>query len=153
VAFCQLSLADNLRRRQHTNLFVQQSAKLFFRLEITKLTARRYIHSFIPSITTPTNLERKFQPTWIFSIRNEPGKGQKGKETKGIMSSPEESPIQQAARRRRERREAKLKADGSARLDKITGGRIPPGGAIPIVMLPSFESMLVTAPRMCADRS
>ncbi|KAN0070682.1 hypothetical protein V8E54_011551 [Elaphomyces granulatus] len=43
------------------------------------------------------------------------------------MSSPEESPVQQAARRRRERREAKLKADGSARLDKITGGRIPPG--------------------------
>jgi len=43
------------------------------------------------------------------------------------MSSPEESPAQQAARRRRERREAKLKADGSARLDKITSlsGRIP----------------------------
>jgi hypothetical protein len=59
------------------------------------------------------------------------------------MSSPEESPIQQAARRRRERREAKLKADG----------RIPPGGAIPIVMLPSFESMFVIASWMCADRS
>ncbi|GAD94464.1 conserved hypothetical protein [Paecilomyces variotii No. 5] len=43
------------------------------------------------------------------------------------MSSAEESPAQQAARLRRERREAKIKAGGSARLDKITSlsGRAP----------------------------
>ncbi|CRG92226.1 hypothetical protein PISL3812_09282 [Talaromyces islandicus] len=43
------------------------------------------------------------------------------------MSSPEESPAQRAARQRRERREAKIKAGGSARLDKITSlsGRTP----------------------------
>lgn len=43
------------------------------------------------------------------------------------MSSAEESPAQQAARLRRERREAKIKAGGSARLDKITSlsGRTP----------------------------
>lgn len=43
------------------------------------------------------------------------------------MSSVEESPAQQAARRRRERREAKIREGGSARLDKITSlsGRPP----------------------------
>ncbi|QGA17647.1 hypothetical protein EYB26_005322 [Talaromyces marneffei] len=43
------------------------------------------------------------------------------------MSSAEESPAQKAARLRRERREAKIKAGGSARLDKITSlsGRTP----------------------------
>jgi hypothetical protein len=43
------------------------------------------------------------------------------------MSSPEESPAQRTARQRRERREAKIKAGGSARLDKITSlsGRTP----------------------------
>ncbi|KAL4891910.1 hypothetical protein BDV59DRAFT_181236 [Aspergillus ambiguus] len=43
------------------------------------------------------------------------------------MSSPEESPAQKAARLRRERREAKIKDGGAARLDKITSlsGRTP----------------------------
>ncbi|CEO60273.1 hypothetical protein PMG11_04908 [Penicillium brasilianum] len=43
------------------------------------------------------------------------------------MSTPEESPAQRAARLRRERREAKIKEGGSARLDKITSlsGRTP----------------------------
>ncbi|KAK2746586.1 hypothetical protein FQN55_005574 [Onygenales sp. PD_40] len=43
------------------------------------------------------------------------------------MSEAEESPAQRAARVRRERREAKIKAGGSARLDKITSlsGRTP----------------------------
>ncbi|KAJ5905622.1 uncharacterized protein N7473_002538 [Penicillium subrubescens] len=43
------------------------------------------------------------------------------------MSTPEESPAQRAARLRRERREAKIKEGGSARLDKITSlsGRNP----------------------------
>lgn len=36
------------------------------------------------------------------------------------MSTPEESPAQKAARLRRERREAKIREDGAARLDKIT---------------------------------
>lgn len=46
------------------------------------------------------------------------------------MSSAEESPAQKAARLRRERREAKIKAGGSARLDKITSlsGRTPTSG-------------------------
>ncbi|KAB8074116.1 hypothetical protein BDV29DRAFT_174228 [Aspergillus leporis] len=43
------------------------------------------------------------------------------------MSSAEESPAQRAARLRRERREAKIKEGGTARLDKITSlsGRTP----------------------------
>ncbi|KAF9883063.1 hypothetical protein FE257_004142 [Aspergillus nanangensis] len=43
------------------------------------------------------------------------------------MSSAEESPAQRAARLRRERREAKIRDGGAARLDKITsmGGRTP----------------------------
>ncbi|OAX84563.1 hypothetical protein ACJ72_01062 [Emergomyces africanus] len=43
------------------------------------------------------------------------------------MSAADESPAQRAARLRRERREAKIKAGGSARLDKITSlsGRTP----------------------------
>ncbi|KAK1138829.1 hypothetical protein N8T08_001746 [Aspergillus melleus] len=43
------------------------------------------------------------------------------------MSSVEESPAQRAARQRRERREAKIKEGGAARLDKITSlsGRTP----------------------------
>jgi hypothetical protein len=51
------------------------------------------------------------------------------------MSSSEESPAQQAARLRRERREAKIKAGGSARLDKITSlsGRTPASSMIPSV--------------------
>lgn len=46
--------------------------------------------------------------------------------------SSEESPAQQAARLRRERREAKIKAGGSARLDKITSlsGRTPASSMI-----------------------
>lgn len=46
------------------------------------------------------------------------------------MSEAEESPAQRAARQRRERREAKIKAGGSARLDKITSlsGRTPASG-------------------------
>ncbi|KAJ5646526.1 hypothetical protein N7490_002898 [Penicillium lividum] len=43
------------------------------------------------------------------------------------MSTPDESPAQRAARQRRERREAKIREGGSARLDKITSlsGRTP----------------------------
>lgn len=43
------------------------------------------------------------------------------------MSTPEESPAQRAARQRRERREAKIRDGGSARLDRITNlsGRTP----------------------------
>ncbi|KAJ5928593.1 hypothetical protein N7466_007549 [Penicillium verhagenii] len=43
------------------------------------------------------------------------------------MSTPDESPAQKAARLRRERREAKIRDGGSARLDKITSlsGRTP----------------------------
>lgn len=46
------------------------------------------------------------------------------------MSTPEESPAQKAARMRRERRDAKLKEGGAARLDKITSmsGRTPANG-------------------------
>ena len=46
------------------------------------------------------------------------------------MSTPEESPAQKAARMRRERRDAKLKEGGAARLDKITSmsGRTPASG-------------------------
>lgn len=46
------------------------------------------------------------------------------------MSTPEESPAQRAARLRRERREAKIKEGGSARLEKITSlsGRTPQSG-------------------------
>lgn len=46
--------------------------------------------------------------------------------------STEESPAQQAARLRRERREAKIRATGSARLDKITSlsGRPPASGTV-----------------------
>lgn len=42
----------------------------------------------------------------------------------------EESPAQRSARLRRERREAKIKGGGSARLDKITSlsGRTPQSG-------------------------
>lgn len=48
------------------------------------------------------------------------------------MSTPEESPAQRAARLRRERREAKIKEGGSARLDKITSlsGRTPQSGKV-----------------------
>ena len=48
------------------------------------------------------------------------------------MSTPEESPAQRAARQRRERREAKIKEGGSARLDKITSlsGRTPQSGKL-----------------------
>lgn len=48
------------------------------------------------------------------------------------MSAPEESPAQRAARLRRERREAKIKEGGSARLDKITSlsGRASQPGTI-----------------------
>lgn len=48
------------------------------------------------------------------------------------MSSTEETPAQQAARLRRERREAKIRAGGSARLEKITSlsGRTPASGMI-----------------------
>jgi hypothetical protein len=46
------------------------------------------------------------------------------------MSSTEESPAQRAARLRRERREAKIREGGAARLDKITSlsGRTPQSG-------------------------
>lgn len=46
------------------------------------------------------------------------------------MSTVEESPAQRAARMRRERREAKIKEGGAARLDKITSmsGRTPAAG-------------------------
>jgi hypothetical protein len=49
-----------------------------------------------------------------------------------VMSSTEESPAQRAARLRRERREAKIKEGGAARLDKITSlsGRTPSKGEI-----------------------
>lgn len=55
------------------------------------------------------------------------------------MSAPEESPAQRAARLRRERREAKIKDGGSARLDKITSlsGRTPQPGKL---MLEIFRS-------------
>ncbi|MCJ1392438.1 hypothetical protein MMC18_005305 [Xylographa bjoerkii] len=54
------------------------------------------------------------------------------------MESAEESPSQKQARIRRERREAKIKAGGSARLDKITqlSGRPPPEPA----PSPSYQS-------------
>lgn len=56
------------------------------------------------------------------------------------MSSAEESPAQKAARLRRERREAKIKAGGSARLDKITSlsGRTPASS-----MISSFELTMI----------
>lgn len=48
------------------------------------------------------------------------------------MSSTEESPAQKAARLRRERREAKIRDGGAARLDKITSlsGRTPASGMV-----------------------
>ncbi|KAL2866601.1 uncharacterized protein BJX67DRAFT_355248 [Aspergillus lucknowensis] len=63
------------------------------------------------------------------------------------MSSAEESPAQRAARLRRERREAKIKEGGPARLDKITSlsGRTPskdrenvsPSPSVPPTVIPS----------------
>lgn len=46
------------------------------------------------------------------------------------MSAPEESAAQRSARLRRERREAKIREGGTARLDKITSmsGRTPASG-------------------------
>lgn len=54
------------------------------------------------------------------------------------MSTPEESPAQKAARLRRERREAKIREDGAARLDKITSlsGRASTSGMIPFPPIP-----------------
>ncbi|PWY87325.1 hypothetical protein BO94DRAFT_535445, partial [Aspergillus sclerotioniger CBS 115572] len=77
------------------------------------------------------------------------------------MSSPaEESPAQRAARLRRERREAKIKGDGAARLDKITSlsGRTPaslreetspspsPTPQPPVTASPAPEPRATTAP-------
>ncbi|KAL3456449.1 hypothetical protein BJX64DRAFT_270660 [Aspergillus heterothallicus] len=63
------------------------------------------------------------------------------------MSSADESPAQRAARLRRERREAKIKEGGAARLDKITSlsGRTPsrdrdqasPSPSLPPTVIPS----------------
>ncbi|PGG99627.1 hypothetical protein AJ80_09322 [Polytolypa hystricis UAMH7299] len=60
------------------------------------------------------------------------------------MASTEESPAQQAARLRRERREAKIKASGAARLDKITSlsGRTP--AAVREDTLPSVSRLTPT---------
>ena len=58
------------------------------------------------------------------------------------MSSPEESPAQKAARLRRERREAKIKEGGAARLDKITSlsGRTPQPGTRALIPTPNPRS-------------
>ncbi|KAH8697656.1 hypothetical protein BGW36DRAFT_295958 [Talaromyces proteolyticus] len=63
------------------------------------------------------------------------------------MSSAEESPAQQAARLRRERREAKIKAGGSARLDKITSlsGRTPASARDDISPSPTPQPLSRTA--------
>lgn len=60
------------------------------------------------------------------------------------MSSAEESSAQRAARLRRERREAKIKEGGAARLDKITSlsGRTPASSTDS----PSFVSVTLTPP-------
>lgn len=61
------------------------------------------------------------------------------------MSTSEESPAQRAARLRRERREAKIREGGAARLDKITSlsGRTPPSGTIlkTVLILPTAISL------------
>lgn len=56
------------------------------------------------------------------------------------MSSVEESPAQRAARLRRERREAKIKGDGAARLDKITSlsGRTPASRMYHTIQFPPY---------------
>lgn len=53
------------------------------------------------------------------------------------MSAPEESAAQRSARLRRERREAKIKEGGTARLDKITSmsGRTPASGMFSFFIL------------------
>ena len=60
-------------------------------------------------------------------------------------STSEESPAQKQIRLRRERREAKIKAGGSARLDKITSltGRPPPAAA---AASPSVQSSMYNPP-------
>ncbi|KAL2819510.1 hypothetical protein BJX63DRAFT_428724 [Aspergillus granulosus] len=73
------------------------------------------------------------------------------------MSSAEESPAQRAARLRRERREAKIKEGGAARLDKITSlsGRTPskdreeasPSPSLPPTVIPSPTPEPRIAPR------
>jgi GET complex subunit GET2 len=65
------------------------------------------------------------------------------------MSSAEESPAQLAARRRRERREAKILEGGSARLDKITSlnGRTTASG-----MIPYASSISISNFRRCCGR-
>ncbi|KAI5296134.1 hypothetical protein KEM52_005507 [Ascosphaera acerosa] len=58
----------------------------------------------------------------------------------------EESPAQRAARLRREKREAKIREGGAARLDRITGlssGRVPSAPSVPV---PASASAETTAP-------
>lgn len=56
----------------------------------------------------------------------------------------EESPAQRQARLRRERREAKIKADGSSRLEKITqvSGRPAEPGTSCLVSVANFDERL-----------
>ena len=59
----------------------------------------------------------------------------------------EESPAQRQARLRRERREAKIKAGGSSRLDKITqvsGRPLEPGTAFLLSLPAPMPPMTVT---------
>jgi hypothetical protein len=57
------------------------------------------------------------------------------------MDTADESPAQKQARIRRERREAKIKAGGSARLDKIASlaGRSTEPGSPPAFSLPPIR--------------
>lgn len=67
------------------------------------------------------------------------------------MSTAEESPAQRAARQRRERREAKIRDGGSARLDKITNlsGRTPQSGMTwPYASLAKLCNSLNAQPRL-----
>ena len=61
------------------------------------------------------------------------------------MSSTEESPAQRAARLRRERREAKIREGGAARLDKITSlsGRTPQSGTNIYALLSRLSPVLI----------
>ncbi|KAL2798381.1 hypothetical protein BJX66DRAFT_334084 [Aspergillus keveii] len=64
------------------------------------------------------------------------------------MSSTEESPAQRAARLRRERREAKIKEGGAARLDKITSlsGRTPSKDREEVSSSPSLPPTVIPSP-------
>lgn len=69
------------------------------------------------------------------------------------MSFTEESPAQRAARLRRERREAKIREGGAARLDKITSlsGRTPQSGTDNYALL-SHQPTLLIHPAIASSR-